>query len=343
MKLKTKPLSKPKQSSRSEKKPEYFGREKFATVVQLIKSHKSFLLTTHVNPDGDGLGAESALYLALKKLGKKVRVVNHDRLPKRFEYLGFVEKYETSDVIPSHEVCFVLDAGNFGRIRDNVKREEFGTLVNIDHHFSNDRYGDYNLVLPEASATGEIVYHLIKALEVKVDRGIAESVYTSLVTDTGGFRYSNTTPRVLRLAAELVDVGADAALVSDQIFAGISKEAMELVRISLGTIQVYGDGKIASMTLSHSDLEKTGACDEDTENLINFVRKIDTVQIAIFLKERPDGQIKLSLRSRSDVNVAFIANKFKGGGHAYAAGAVLSGPLDKALKIVLQACQSALR
>jgi phosphoesterase RecJ-like protein len=215
--------------------------------------------------------------------------------------------------------------------------------VNIDHHFSNDRYGDYNLVLPAAAATGEIVYHLIKALKVKIDRGIAESVYTSLVTDTGGFRYSNTTPRILRLAAELVDIGADAALVSDQIFAGITKEAMDLVRISLGTVQIYGDGRIASMTLTQSDLVKSGATDEDTENLINYVRKLDTVRIAVFLKERPDGQVKLSLRSRSDINVANIANKFGGGGHAYAAGAVLAGPIDKALKTVLQACQAALK
>src|SRR6185295_885882 len=103
-----------------------------------------------------------------------------------------------------------LDAGSFSRIREGVRRSEFKTLVNVDHHFSNDSYGDYNLVLPEASATGEVVYHLIKALKVPVDKGIAESVYTSIVTDTGGFRYSNTTPHVLRLAAELVDAGADA-------------------------------------------------------------------------------------------------------------------------------------
>lgn len=343
MKLKTKRSSKTFRGSASRvKKSEYFPAGKFSAVVRLVKSKKSFLLTTHLNPDGDGLGAESALYLALKKLGKKVQVVNHDPLPKRFRYLGFAQAYQTSDRIPAHEVCFVLDAGNFGRIRDNVKREEFRTLVNIDHHFSNDLYGDLNLVLPKAAATGEIVYYLIKALKIAVTKEIAESVYTSLVTDTGGFRYSNTTPEVLRLAAELVDAGADAQKVSEQIFAGISKEAMELVRVSLGTIQVYGDGRIASMTLTQSDLLKTGASDEDTENLINWVRKLDTVKIAIFLKERPDGQIKLSLRSRSDINVSLIAGKFNGGGHAYAAGAVLPGPIEKALKEVLKFSQEAL-
>lgn len=334
MKLKAQPIPKA-----SRKRP----AGKFEEVAKLIQSRQSFLVTTHVNPDGDGLGAESALYLALKKLGKKVRVVNHDPLPHRFTYLPFAAAYETSDNLPPHEVCFVLDAGNFGRIREGVRREEFATLVNIDHHYSNDGYGDYNLVVPEASATGEIVYRLLQALKVKVDRGIAESVYTSIVTDTGRFRYSNTTPQVLRLAADLADAGADVSHVSEHIFGDISKEAMELTRLALATVKATDGGTIASMVLTRSDFLKSGASDDDTENLINLVRNLDTVKIAIFLKERADGQIKLSLRSKNGVNVANIAGKFNGGGHAYAAGATLAGPLDKALREILPACRAALK
>ena len=315
----------------------------FAEVVRLVKSHQSFLITTHVNPDGDGLGAESALFLALRKLGKKVQVVNHDPMPKRFEYLAFTPFYRTSDRIPEHEVCFVLDAGDFSRIRENVRREEFATLVNIDHHYSNNRYGDYNLVLPEAAATGEIVYELIRALKVKVDKGIAEGVYTSIVTDTGRFRYSNTTPRIFRLAADLEEAGADISRVSEHIFGDVSKEAMELTRLALASIQTSNKGDIGSMTLNQGDFLKSGASDDDTENLINLVRNLDTVKIAIFLKERPDGQIKLSLRSKNGINVANVAKLFGGGGHAYASGAVLAGPMEKALKTVLSACQSALK
>lgn len=315
----------------------------FARVARLVKAHKSFLITTHVNPDGDGLGAESALYLALKKMGKKVQVINHDPLPKKFEYLPFASACQSSDQIPPHEVCFVLDAGNFGRIREGVQRSEFGILVNIDHHFSNDHYGDYNLVLPKASATGEVVLQLIRALKVKVDQGIAESVYTSLVTDTGGFRYSNTTPAVLRLAAELVDAGARAQKVSDQIFAGYSSEAMELVRLALGTVRTSNGGKLATMTLTQADLKKSGAGEDDTENLINFVRKLEGVQIAVFLKERTDGKIKISLRSKTDLNVSDIAARWDGGGHAYAAGALLEGPMERALKDVISVCQEALK
>ena len=315
----------------------------FKEVVRLIKSHQSFLITTHVTPDGDGLGAESALFLALRKLGKKVQVVNHDPMPHRFGYLTFAPHYRASDNIPPHEVCFVLDAGDFSRIREGVKREEFGTLVNIDHHYSNDHYGDYNLVMPEAAATGEVVYRLIRALKVKVDKGIAEGVYTSIVTDTGRFRYANTTPRIFRLAAELEEAGADISRISEHIFGDTSREAMELNRLALATIQVSDNGSIGSMTLTRGDFLKSGASDDDTENLINVVRNLDTVKIAIFLKERPDGQIKLSLRSKNGVNVAEVAKLFHGGGHSYASGAVLSGPLEKALQEVLKACQAALR
>ena len=312
-------------------------------IVKLIRAHNDFLITTHENPDGDGLGAQSALYLALRKMGKRVKVVNHDVLPHKFEYLAFQKAYQKSDHIPFHQVCFVMDAGDFTRIREGVRRDEFKTLVNIDHHYSNNLYGDYNLVIPEAAATGEVVYHLIRALKIPMDAPIAESVYTSLVTDTGGFRYKNTTPQVLRLAAELVEAGANSQKVCDQIFAGISKEAMDLTRRSLGNVRIYDKGAIGTMTLNRTDFKKSGATDDDTENLINFVRKINTVKIAVFLRERLDGRIKLSLRSRSKVNVANIAKLFGGGGHAYAAGALLPGPLNLALKRVVEACHQFLK
>jgi phosphoesterase RecJ-like protein len=277
---------------------------------------------------------------ALKRLGKKVHIVNHDPLPPRYFFLPFADAYRQSDKIPAHDVCVVMDAGDFTRIREGVRREEFKILVNIDHHYSNNYYGDYNLVMPKVAATGEVVYRLIQQLKVKIDKPITESIYVSLVTDTGGFRNSNTTPDALRLAAELMEKGADASEVNRKIFSGISKEAMELNRVSLGKIKLYDAGRIGTMTLSQSDLKKTGAVDDDTENLVNQIGKIDTVKISAFLKERTDGRVKLSLRSGNEkVNVANIAKHFQGGGHAYAAGAVLAGPLKTALENVLKVCK----
>jgi hypothetical protein len=147
-----------------------------------------------------------------------------------------------------------------------------------------------------------------------LDKGIAESVYTSLSTDTGGFRYSNTTPQVLRLAAELMEAGADGAKISEKIFSGVSPEALEMVRIALASVEIHENGRIGTIQLSHRDLLASGATDEDSENLVNFVRKMEDVQIAAFLKERPDGKIKISLRSKTDANVAVVAKKFGGGG-----------------------------
>jgi bifunctional oligoribonuclease and PAP phosphatase NrnA len=331
MKLKTKTRAK----GRAAKSP-------LADVVRLIRSKKTFLLTTHVNPDGDGLGAQAALYVALKRMGKRVFVVNHDALPHRFNYLASASVYEVSDRIPPHDVCFVLDAGNFTRIREGVKREEFGILVNIDHHFSNDHYGDYNLVFPEAAATGEVVFRLIRALKVKVEKGIAEGIYTSIITDTGRFRYPSTTPRIFKLAAELLEAGADGPKVSESVFGDITREAMELTHMALGTIRTHNGGRIGTMTLTQADFKRSGALDEDTENLINLVRNLNTVEIAAFLKEMPDGRVKISLRSKTRANVAEIAALFGGGGHAYAAGAVMPGPLEDALARVLYACQEKL-
>jgi phosphoesterase RecJ-like protein len=327
----------------SSKAPPKRKQDSYAEVAKLIKAHKSFLITTHVNPDGDGLGAESALFTALRKLGKKVQVVNHDPLPYKFDFLAFAPFYQTSDHIPEHEVCLALDAGDFTRIREGVKRSEFATLVNIDHHYSNDHYGNYNLVVPEAAATGEVVYELIKALKVKVNKDIAEGIYTSIVTDTGRFRYPSTTPRIFRLAADLEEAGADISKISESIFGDISKEALELTRLALASIQTTDGGAIGCMTLTQGDFIKSKASDDDTENLINLVRNLDTVQIAAFLKERHDGRIKLSLRSKNGINVSDVAKIFGGGGHSYAAGAVMEGPLDRALKAVLTACHSALK
>ncbi len=323
--------------------PKVRHADSLGQVVRLIKIHKTFLITTHLNPDGDGLGSESALFQALKKMRKKVMVVNHDPLPGRFEYLVFQKHYRTADTLPPLEVCFTLDASDLSRIRNGIKREDFGIIVNIDHHYFNGYFGDYNLVFPGASATGEIVYRLIRALNIKIDRGIAESIYTSISTDTGGFRYSNTSPQILRLAAELVEAGAKPQKINDRIFADYSREALELIRLSLGNVQTHMGGRLASMTLSKEELKKTGASKDDTENLINFLRILQDVKVAFFLHELQDGRIKLSLRSGAGVNVAVIAKAFGGGGHSYAAGALISGPMEKAFRRVFGACRSALK
>ena len=311
--------------------------------AQWIREKDDFLLITHVNPDGDGLGSQSALYLALKHLGKRVRVVNHDPLPRCYQWLPFHDVVEVSDVLPPHQVCIVLDVGEISRIRDGAQQGDFGPILNIDHHRSGSGYGALNWVDPEAAATGEMVYRLIQYLGVPVDKDIAESIYTAIITDTGGFRYANTTPQVLRMAAELMDCGADARKVCDRIFARVSHEAMELVRLSLSHIQTFQDGRIGVMTLTQKDFLSSGAMEEDTDGLVNHVRKLDSVEVAVFLKERPDGRVRLSMRSRNGLDVAVVALKFGGGGHRFSAGAILDGPLEEAVGRVVADISAALQ
>ncbi len=305
--------------------------------VQWLREKDDFILTTHMHPDGDGLGAQSALALALRKMGKRVRVVNHDPLPRCYEWLPYKEFVEVSDIIPPHAVCVVLDAADLSRVRDGCRREEFKLILNIDHHRSNTMFGDLNWVDPEAPAAGEMVYRLIKALGVQVDRDIAESVYTSLVTDTGAFKYTNTSPHAFRLAAELMEAGADVYKVCNRVFADVTLPALELLRLALAKLSTRENGLIGILTLTQKEFISSGAKDEDAENLVDFVRKISGVQVAVFIKERPDGRLRLSLRSRNGLDVSAVAAEFEGGGHQYASGAVLDGPMEKAVERVVEA------
>ncbi len=312
-------------------------------IAKLLLKEDDFLVTTHVDPDGDGLGSQSAMVLALKKLGKKVISINHSALPRRYRFLPYASLYQTGDNIPKHRVCLTVDVGDFQRIRENARREEFGYLVNIDHHISNTLFGDLNWVEPQACATGEMVYRLLRAMPVTLDREILNSLYTAILADTGRFQYANTTAAVLRMAAEMEEAGADVRGVSQSLFASETEAALRVLRIGLGNLKTHLDGRIGTMTLSRAELKESGATEDDTENLINFVRKVDTVVVSFFLRERADGRLKLSLRSKNSIDVSKIAWMFGGGGHPYAAGAVLKGPMDQALQIVLEACQQALQ
>ncbi len=303
--------------------------------AQWIREREEFILTTHAYPDGDALGSESALYLALTALGKRVRVVNFHPLPRAYRWLPYAEVVETADRMPPHRSCVVLDVGDLARIREGLTREELGEVLNIDHHSSGTPYGDVNWVDPTSPATGAMVYQLIRELGVPIDKAIAESIYTTLVTDTGGFRYSNTTPALLRMAADLMDAGADAHTVCDHVFGHVPLKAFELVRFALATIKTHLDGRIGVMTLSRVDFDRSGAAEEDTDGLVNYVRKLDGVEVGVFLKERPDGRIRVSLRSRNGLDVGALAAALGGGGHKYASGVTMTCPLPEAVDKVV--------
>lgn len=312
-------------------------------VLEELRRSDDFLVLTHVDPDGDALGSQCALLLALRKMGKKAVAVINAPIPRRYRFLPYISQCQVASKFPSHRVCVTLDVGDLQRIRENARREEFARIVNIDHHVSNTMFGDVNWVDPRACAAGEMVWRILKALPVEPDRDILDSIYTAILSDTGRFQYSNTTPAVLRLGAELAEAGADIHGVSRKLFASESVGALRALRAGLANLRIHEGGRIGSVTLTWKELQDSGAAEDDTENLINFVRKVDTVEVALYLRERADGSLKLSLRSRNGVDVSRIAIAFGGGGHPYAAGAVMQGPMEEALEKALDACRKAIQ
>lgn len=313
-----------------------------AETAKVLRERGRILLTTHVSPDGDGLGSQAALWLGLKALGKDARVHLAAPLPRAYRFLPHAGALTHGPEFPPHDVCVVLDCGDLARVKEGIRREELAFLVNVDHHASNKRYGDVNWVEPETASTGILVWRLLSEIGAPLDAATAESLYCSIANDTGNFRFSNTDAGVLALASELVRAGASPARVSENLFGNFTPAALKLLSLALSRLVLHEGGAISSLALTLSDFRASGAAESDTENLVDYARSVEGVQVAFFLKEREDGKVKLSLRSRGGLDVSKVAGLFGGGGHKAAAGAVLDGPLEEAHRRVLQACRELL-
>ena len=311
-------------------------------IVAAIEKHRSFLLTSHINPDGDGIGSELALYHALKRLGKEVVIANKDALPADYDFLPGAEQIKTPQALEgSFEVLIVLDCGNLKRV-GAFDPADFALTINIDHHYTNQSFGDLDWFLPEAACTGELVFELIGELGVAVDERIATCLYTALLTDTGSFRYANTRAQSFRLAARLLDCGADPAAVSSAVYERMSLARMRLLGEALKTLELHEQGKIASMVVSRAMFARCQAQPADTEDFVNYPRAIEGVRIALFLRELETDFYKGSLRSKVKVDVARVAEKFNGGGHFHAAGFRVRGRLPEVKRQIISELKAAL-
>ena len=306
----------------------------------LLKS-RNILITTHVNPDGDGISSEAALCLYLKKLGKHVVVINKDPLPEMFAFLPGVDEIHVSGQ-PTFDpdLIIVTDCGGLERTGLKIPGEFTPKVIVIDHHLTHDQNGEINLLDHEASATGELVYQLIKEMEkdspAKMDYPIALCLYTSIFTDTGSFRYSNTTPKALEIASKLVAYGINSWTVAEQVYESKPYALLKLTGRFLRTLEISRKGRFAWGSIVKEDFKKTGTREEHTEGLVNYPRSIKGVEVAVFFREMYSEQIKISMRSKGEVNVAAIAEKFEGGGHHNAAGCIMKGSLKDVMKKVLR-------
>ncbi len=308
-------------------------------VIDVLRRYNRFLITTHKDPEGDSLGSQLGLFGLLSQLGKVAYMVNEDPVPPTYRFLPWNEKIITVDkVVNNIDVILVVDSPNKERIGKTAEYMVEGRLVvNIDHHVSNDEFGDVNWIDPEASAAGEMIYRLFKRMKISISREEAMCIYAAILTDTGSFKYSNTSSRVHRIASELLRYGLNPQEISSYIYEARRPQSLKLLAITLGTLNISDDGKIAWVKITNEMFRSTGAYSNEIEGFVDYPRLLGGVQVALLFRETSkENEIKVSLRAKGGVNVNNIASHFGGGGHRAASGCLVKGPLDEVERVVIE-------
>lgn len=293
-------------------------------IINCLLNSDRIAIVSHENPDGDCIGSMLALYLALIKKGKKPKMFLKNNVPQNLSFLPAADKIEISDEIDEvFDVLVLLDTGELERTGIKNIQRCYKTLINIDHHITSEGIGDYYYINTSAAATGEIIYQLVKLMGIDNDKDIATCLYTSIFTDTGGFKYSNTTSITHQIAGDLINMGIDFVYIINKVFDEMSLGKFNLLRDTLQTLELFENNKIAFLTITKQMLEKNNASRDETENIINFAKNIEGVEVAaLFIEE--DNRIKVSLRSKYYIDVATVSKEFGGGGHPRAAGFTVS-------------------
>ena len=299
-------------------------------IITQIEEANHLLLVSHRNPDGDAVGSLLALGLALGKLDKKATLYNASPIPAVYRFLPSVERIVRHiKKASTYDVALILDCGQLSRIGDAGETiGKIPVIINIDHHISNTGFGDIQLIDPLACSTAEIVYRLIKAMDVPIDKAIATSIYTGILTDTGSFRFSSTNQAAFAISKEMTELGVEAYNVAQNVYGTYSLGRIKLLNLALDSIEISDNGKLSVMTVTDAMLTETGTQAEDVDGLINYARRIEDVKVAALIQEQKNGKTNsnsqcryhVSLRSDGSVDVAAIAGSFGGGGHASAAG-----------------------
>ena len=299
-------------------------QELFKKAWEKIKESKNIVLAAHINPDGDALGSSLSLYPILKKMGKNVKVFNVTKpLPMYLDFLPNFDK--VTDKLPkNYDLLISFDCGSFDRLGIEEKPP---FLINIDHHISNTKYGDINIIDPKAASSSQVVYNMLKANNIEIPSESAVCIYTALVTDTGSFQYESVNDKVFEMAAELVKCGVKPDFVAKMLFQRDRLSRLRLLAKAYDTIELCCEGKVAFVEVTKEMMEITGAIKDDTDTIVNSVRAIASVEVACMLREDDDG-IKISLRSKNYADVSKVAVKYGGGGHIRAAGATVKNEFD---------------
>ena len=306
-------------------------------ILDIVNESKKICVAGHVRPDGDCIGSQIALTLALRERGKTVCCWNEDAVPQKYAFLDPGHVLHKPESGHEFDLVIAADCASFERLGAVgpavVKR---GSLINIDHHESNTRYGDVNWISEDEASTGELIFQLLQAAEWEITPAMADNLFTAVSTDTGSFRYSTTRPGTFHIAGELVGRGANLTTICNEVYQSYPVSRARLLKHIYSRFRLTHHDQIAWFWLKQADFTRTGGESEDTEGLIDHIRNIEPVVVACVFEEIEPGLIRISLRSKSDkVNVNEIAAQFGGGGHPAAAGARISGkPLSVQRKVI---------
>lgn len=309
-------------------------------IARCLKEARRVIISGHVMPDGDCLGSVAALGLALEKLGKNVTLASPDPLPEVYHFLPGAARFLIGEQAlgRDYDLLVAVDLSNperLGPLKELLTRVPL--VCTIDHHKGNHLFGHYNYVDPTAAATGEIIQDLLDVMHISSCGDIGVCLYTAIATDTGSFRYQNTTPGTHRRVARLMEEGLDAAKVNVLLFEQKSLLHLRVLQAALQTLDLTPCGRIAWMSVSKETLDSLGAQDEHTDGLIEYVRSLRGVEVAMLFREIRPGRWKVGFRSRGSVDVQRVASSFNGGGHMRAAGAVVDGKAEEVIKKVVAA------
>jgi bifunctional oligoribonuclease and PAP phosphatase NrnA len=312
-------------------------------ILSKINAGKTFLITTHENPDGDAAGSTMALGCFLASLGKEVTIYYSDALPENYAFLPLASSAVYTIPDKDFDVSFILDAGDIKRAgADFCAFRRHGAIINIDHHPYGEQFGDLNYVDCKASATGALIYRIIKESGHEINYQTALCIYTAIVTDTGSFRYSNADSEAFRISSELVELGINPWFIAEKLYESQPRKRLELLALALGTLHVSEQGDFASITIRLDMYEKTGANSDVTDGFVNYPRSIHGVEVAILFREVNHEVYKIAFRSKGKVNVSELAIALGGGGHHNAAGCLLHGPIEEVKKTVYSLLERAL-
>jgi phosphoesterase RecJ-like protein len=311
-----------------------------AEIADVLKSRQRFVVMSHARPDGDALGCTLATALCLRQLGKDVTAWNDDGMLQKFRYLPHSELIAVPPSEPQRfDAAIILDNAVKTRAGKSIEAVAHADVwINLDHHVTNDRYGDLNFVDATAPATGQILFELFRGSELPLTYAMADNLFVAISTDTGSFQYPNTTARTYEIAAELIRLGVNVGELSQKMYESYPRRRIELLRALLNVLRFTSRDRVASFALTTETASKLGVLPEDNEGLIDYIRAIEGVTVAAFFEEIGDGRVRISLRSKSrKIDVSKVCGLFGGGGHTLAAGARARGTLAEVQEKVLQA------